>query len=679
MITTPTKKLICKFRASALIGFLSLTFVSSGYSQDNVEGNAQQAAEAASTSAEEQFTLNMREADIQGFIQWVANRTGKNIVIHRSVRGAITILSSRAVSPDEAYELFLTVLSMNGFAAVETDGIIKVIPDAEAKTNAIPFLGDQTRDGSVVISIIDIKNSSSSDLMALARPLMPASAHIASYNQSNTLIIADTARNIAKISKIIAILDQTENKIDLDIIPIIHASADDIASTLSKIVKALDGNAKALAETDKVEFAVDKRSNSILVTGTASKRKQMADLIARLDQPIEGGGNTQVVYLNYIEASEITPILKSVGDSVIKDNKTESTQSFSIESSETTNALIMTGPPGLISNLKSVISQLDIQRAQVLIEAVVVQVSGDAGEDFGVVWGGSEIYDENRSGGVGAVNTPASNADFGALLSAAIPVTGDTPNPAQLAAGVLSNSGLTYGYLESGNLIAALRAVTTRNKSNIMSTPTIVALDNEEASLLVGQSVPFITGSATSSGATTTNPFQTIQRQDIGITLNVTPRINQGDSITLEIEQKTENVSQTANSRAADLITEKTEIKTSALIKDGQVLVLGGLIREDDVNTRTQVPILGDLPLLGRLFRSNSVSKRKNNLMVFIRPVILKDQLQISGLTAQRYAFMREKQMQNALSTFIKLTDNPALADFDEYQTITPQQDSASE
>jgi general secretion pathway protein D len=244
---------------------------------------------------------------------------------------------------------------------------------------------------------------------------------------------------------------------------------------------------------------------------------------------------------------------------------------------------------------------------------------------------------------------------------------------------VLSNSGLTYGYLESGNLIAALRAVTTRNKSNIMSTPTIVALDNEEASLLVGQSVPFITGSATSSGATTTNPFQTIQRQDIGITLNVTPRINQGDSITLEIEQKTENVSQTANSRAADLITEKTEIKTSALIKDGQVLVLGGLIREDDVNTRTQVPILGDLPLLGRLFRSNSVSKRKNNLMVFIRPVILKDQLQISGLTAQRYAFMREKQMQNALSTFIKLTDNPALADFDEYQTITPQQDSASE
>ncbi|MDB4456206.1 type II secretion system secretin GspD [bacterium] len=628
-------------------------------------------------AAEEQFILNMRDANIQGFIQWVANRTGKNMVIHRSVKGTVTILSSRTVSPDEAYELFLTVLLMNNFTAVESDGVVKIIPATEAKVNGIPFIGEQVYKGTIVTAIIDVEHSSATELMALVRPLIPASSHIASFNQTNTLIIADSAINIAKINRVIEILDKPENKIDLDIIPIIYASADEISSTLSKVVKSLSGNKPGLTGQDKVEFAVDKRSNSILITGNASKRQQIKDLIKKLDLPLEGGGNTQVVYLNYIEASEITPILKSVGDSVIKDSKSESTQSFSIESSETTNALVMTGPPGLISNLKSVIKQLDIQRAQVLIEAVVVQVSGDAGEDFGVVWGGSEIYEENRSGGVGAVNVPATNADFNNLIGAAIP-TGDNAASA-LAAGVLSNSGLTYGYLEDGNLIAALRAITTRNKSNIMSTPTIVALDNEEASLLVGQSVPFITGSSTSSGSTTANPFQTIQRQDIGITLNVTPRINQGDSITLEIEQTTENVSQTANSQAADLITEKTEIKTSALIRDGQVLVLGGLIREDDVTTRTQVPLLGDLPLLGRLFRSHSVSKRKNNLMVFIRPVILKDQLQISGLTAQRYAFMREKQMQNALSTFIKLSESPALEDFDEFQEITPQVNESSE
>ena len=640
---------------------------------------AQQALPIAEPQPEEQFTLNMRDADIQGFIQWVANRTGKNIVIHRSVKGIVTILSSRPVSPDEAYELFLTVLRMNNFTAVESNGVVKIIPAGEAKTDNLPFIGEQLRNGTMVTAIIDIEHSSAIELMALVRPLIPASSHIASFNQTNTLIIADSAENIAKVTRIIRILDKPENKIDLDIIPIIHASADEIASTIAKVVKSLSSTVMGKTEQDKVEFAVDKRSNSILITGNANKREQIKNLIKKLDLPLEGGGNTQVVYLNYIEASEITPILKSVGDSVIKDSKSESTQSFSIESSETTNALIMTGPPGLLSNLRSVIKQLDIQRAQVLIEAVVVQVSGDAGEDFGVVWGGSEIYQENRTGGVGAVNVPATNADFGNLIGAAIPSGDNATSAAQLAAGVLSNSGLTYGYLEDGNLIAALRAITTRNKSNIMSTPTIVALDNEEASLLVGQSVPFITGSSTSSGSTTANPFQTIQRQDIGITLNVTPRINQGDSITLEIEQTTENVSQTANSQAADLITEKTEIKTSALIRDGQVLVLGGLIREDDVTTRTQVPLLGDLPLLGRLFRSNSVSKRKNNLMVFIRPVILKDQLQISGLTAQRYAFMREKQMQNALSTFIKLSENPALADFDEFQEITPQVKETSE
>ena len=681
MINNPIKKLIhlsdlsLLARLIVIIG-LSFSFAPLSYAQP--ESTTAPSSEAV-TESEEEFTLNMREADIQGFIQWVANRTGKNIVIHRSVKGNVTILSSRPVSPDEAYELFLTVLAMNNFAAVESNGVIKIIPAGEAKTDSLPFIGEQTREGSIVTAIIDVEHSSATELMALVRPLIPASSHIASYNQTNTLIIADSAKNIAKVTRIIRLLDKSENKIDLDIIPIIHASADDIAATLSKVVKSLSNNVAAKAEQDKVEFAVDKRSNSILITGNASKREQIKNLIKQLDLPLEGGGNTQVVYLNYIEASEITPILKSVGDSVIKDSKSESTQSFSIESSETTNALIMTGPPGLLSNLKSVIKQLDIQRAQVLIEAVVVQVSGDAGEDFGVVWGGSEIYQENRTGGIGAVNVPASNADFGNLVGAAIPSTDSTSSTAQLAAGVLSNSGLTYGYLEDGNLIAALRAITTRNKSNIMSTPTIVALDNEEASLLVGQSVPFITGSSTSSGATTANPFQTIQRQDIGITLNVTPRINQGDSITLEIEQTTENVSQTANSQAADLITEKTEIKTSALIRDGQVLVLGGLIREDDVTTRTQVPLLGDLPLLGRLFRSNSVSKRKNNLMVFIRPVILKDQLQISGLTAQRYAFMREKQMQNALSTFIKLSENPALADFDEFQKITPQVNETSE
>lgn len=634
------------------------TLTSSAFAQDEAES----------------FSINMRDADLRAFIQWVADRTNRNILLHRNVKGSVTVISNRPVTRDEAYELFLTILQLNGFAAVEMDNGIKVIPETDAKTSQLPFYGQESNKKSVVTALIDIEHSDATKLMGVLRPLMPASAHMAVYDATNTLIVTDTAANLEKVNRIIAILDKPENKVDFEIVPITHAAASDIASTLKSVVKTLTdtGQTQQKAE-DKVEFTVDDRSNSILITGTRTKRDEIKRLIKKLDIPLEGSGNTKVVYLNYIEASEITPILKSVGDSVLKEKKSENLQSFSIESSEATNALIITAPPGLLSTLQSVIAQLDIQRAQVLIEAVVVQVTGDAGEDFGLIYGAAEIYDETPNGSVGAVVVPTSSTDFSSLAPAVSTGTDTTTTTTnQLAAGVLSSSGLTFGYLEDGNLIAALRAIASRNKSNIMSTPTIVALDNEEASLLVGQNVPFITGSSTSSGATTANPFQTIQRQDIGITLNVTPRINQGDSITLEIEQTTENVSQNTTSGAADLITEKTEIKTSALIRDGQVLVLGGLIREDEVQNRTQVPVLGDIPLLGKLFRSKSLSKRKNNLMVFIRPVILKDQLQINGLTAQRYAFMREKQMQKALSSFIRNSDKPVLPEFESILPSSP-------
>ncbi|MBT8148720.1 MAG: type II secretion system secretin GspD, partial [Gammaproteobacteria bacterium] len=491
-------------------------------------------------ASNERFTMNMREADIRGFVQWIADRTQKNIIVHRSVRGAVTVISSRAVSPDEAYELFLTVLQLNGFTAIESDGAIKVVPDADAKTSDIPFAGNETRKGEVVTSIISLEHSEASDFVATLKPLVPSAAHLAAYAPTNSLIVATSARSIDKIMQIIRILDREEGEIDLEIIPIVHASAEDIVGVIESVVDALDGGGKAgaagKAKQDKIDFAVDKRSNSILITGNKKKRTQIKKLIARLDTPLDGAGNTQVVYLNYIEAAEISPILQSVGDSMLKESKTEGIKSFSIESSEANNALVISAPPSLMNNLKSVIAQLDIQRAQVLIEAVLVQVSGDAGDDFGVVWGASEIYDSNPDGAVAAVNTPTAAANPAGLLGAAL-ADDDGLTSEELAAGLISNSGLSFGYLKDGNLIGALQAISTRNKSNILSTPTIVALDNEEATLLVGQNVPFITGSSTSSGSTVTNPFQTVERQDVGISLTVTPRINQGDSVTLEIEQ----------------------------------------------------------------------------------------------------------------------------------------------
>jgi len=622
----------------------------------------------------------MRQADIRAFIQWIADRTQKNMIVHRNVSGNVTVISSRPISAEEAYELFLTVLELNGFSAVENGNTVKVVPGADAKTSSTPFEGRESWQGEIVTSIIDIDYSDASQLVAALRPLVPASAHLAAYTPTNVIIVSDTARGIEKINKLIAVLDKQQGEIDLEIIPVIHASADDIVKVMKSVMQALGGGKEASA-ADKVEFISDKRSNSVIITGNENKRAQIKKLITKLDAPLEGNGNAQVVYLNYIDAAEIVPILKAIGENALKDGKADSKQSVSIESSEATNALVISAPQGLMNTLRSVIEQLDIQRAQVLIEAIVVQVAGNAGDDFGIIWGSGELYDDTPTGGVAAINTEANNTNLRDVIGSSLGAISETDtltNSQRLAAGMLSGSGVTFGYLEDGNLVGALQAIASRNKSNIMSSPTIVALDNEEASLLVGQNVPFITGASTSSGASVNNPFQTIERQDVGITLKVTPRINQGDSVTLELEQTTENVSATAVSGAADLITDKTEMKTSALIKDGQVLVIGGLIREDDVENSTQVPILGDIPLLGRLFRSHSVSKTKNNLMVFIRPTILKDELQISGLTAQRYAFMREKQLQRAMAKFIRYSDHPLLEEFETYAPSAPTENTSN-
>lgn len=660
--------------AMFIVILLSASSLVSAQEVSEANPEANNALDSNKTQEPEKFTMNMREADIRSFVQWVADRTQKNIILHRNVRGNVTVISSRAVSPEEAYELFLTVLQLNGFAAVESNNVVKVIPDADAKTSDVPFSGFESKQGEIVTSIIDLKHSDATQFVSTLRPLVPASSHLAAYPPTNALIVADTARGITKIKELVAILDKSDAGFDLEIVPIIHASAEEIKQVIEAVVNIKNSAKKGEAPANALNFAVDKRSNSLLITGNKQKRTQIKRLIKKLDVPLNGDGNTQVVYLNYIEAKEIAPILQNVAASIQKENKTEGLKSFSIDASEATNSLVISAPPALMQSLKSVISKLDIQRAQVLIEAVVVQVQGNAQDALGLIGVGSDIYEGDRSGGIGAVNLQGSTG----IGTAAASIANDN-STSNLVANLAGSAGISFGYLEDGNLIAALRAVTSRNRSNIMSTPTIVALDNEEASLLVGQNVPFITGSSTSSGADVTNPFQTVERQDVGITLKVTPRINQGDSITLDINQTTENVVQNEESGAVDLVTEKTEITTSALIKDGQVLVLGGLIREDDVETHSQVPLLGDIPIIGRVFRSHSTDKAKNNLMVFIRPIILKEQLQISGLTAQRYAFMREKQMREALDSFINYhKEKPLLEEFEVFSPAGKLPDQTS-
>ena len=619
----------------------------------SVSFNALSQTEVNGELAEEtldSLMINLREADLTGFIEWVAVRTGKNIIISNQVRGKVTIYSSRAVSAKEAYKIFLTVLELNQLAAIEEGETIKIVPAASAKTNNNPFFDDRNHDKEVITALIDIKHIDPLKLTAILRPLLPILTVMQPFEK--TLIVTGVADSIIKSQKLIAILDQPKDETAYEIYTVVHADLLEITKTVKSIIDKLNPSA-AMTGGIKFDMVVDQRTNAVLIVGETKQRKKAIILFKKLDTPLSNDGNTQVVYLNYIEASEIAPILKSVGEGLLKKSG-PNTEHLSIESSETTNALIITGPNGVINSLKSIIAKLDIQRAQVMIEAVIVQITGDVDDDFGLIWGGSSLYDTDQDGTVTAVNASYSSDAFKNIADG---VAGQTTQ--ELATGFISNSGLSFGYLEDGNLIAALRAVTTRNKTNIMSTPTIVALDNEEASLLVGQNVPFQTGS---TNLTSSSPFSTVKRQDIGITLKVTPRINQGDSITLEIEQTTENVASKGD--ALDLVTNKTEIKTSALIKDGQVLVLGGLIKNDETEGRSQVPILGDIPLIGRLFRSNSVTKSRNNLMVFIKPTILKDQLQISGLTAQRYAFMRERQLHSNLSRFISSDQKPTMPEY---------------
>jgi general secretion pathway protein D len=443
---------------------------------------------------------------------------------------------------------------------------------------------------------------------------LSSEAVLTPYPATNSLVIADHARNIESAKRIIKRLDKSsENSIEL--VTLKYADAVSVLQSLTALIPTGGSDA-----TD-INVSADERSNSILLAGDPSKRKQFKKLISQLDTPLNGQGNTQVVYLHYVDAKEILPILKSLAKSIQATQKDDS-NNISIESSESANALVINAPPAMLTTMKQVIDKLDIRRAQVLVEALLVEVSGDIANDVGVTW----ITNPDNEF-VGAVNT---------LGDLPLANSGGENSPLAFTPG----QGFTFGYFDNGDLQAAIRALNQTQNANILSTPTIVAIDNEEASLLVGQNVPFKTGQSTSSASSTSDPFTTIERQDIGISLVVTPRINQGDSITLEIQQKTETIAPSLEV-ASDIITNKREIITKALIKDDQVLVLGGLISEEESEIQEKVPFLGDLPLIGKLFSSTGKTNSKKNLMVFIHPTILKDDAHITEITQSRYNFMR--------------------------------------
>ncbi|MFS1523622.1 type II secretion system secretin GspD [Microbulbifer sp. 2304DJ12-6] len=588
---------------------------------------------AALAQGPERVTLSLDNADIRDLINWAADFTGKNIIVHPNVKGKVTVVAGDPMTHDEAFDVFMSVLQVNGFSLIGQGGTWKVVPDALAKQQAIPVADENTLAPaeSLVVRTVRVENISAAQLIAMLRPLIPQTGHLAAYADTNTLIIADRAANIDQIVRLVRQLDRA-GAIDIEVVPLLFASAKEVKQVLNELLQS-GGGKQAGREVQPLRIAVDERSNSILLTGDPVTRQQIKTVIGRLDQPLDGDGNTAVVYVQYSNAADLKPILEGMSGSIQNAEKDQQAADVevSIQVNESLNALVLTAPPALLETMKGVIAKLDVRRAQVLIEALIVEVNEDTTNELGISW----IAGADDNVVAGWNNTPGVDAE-GNL------------NPFSLPIGSLTGeNALHLGYLSGMDIRLAINALATEANANILATPTIMALDNEEAEILVGENVPFITGEQLLSGSND-DPFTTIQRQDVGTTLKVTPRVNNNNSVTLEIEQKVEDVLSRAAEEsvgASDIITSKREIRTKVLIDDGAILVLGGLIQDKVIDSIQKVPLLGDIPGIGRLFRNNRKEVNKTNLMVFLRPKILSTQVAGYEETRKRYMDMQQKQI----------------------------------
>ncbi|MCG8381551.1 MAG: type II secretion system secretin GspD [Gammaproteobacteria bacterium] len=591
-----------------------------------------------SSAFSDTFTLNLKNADISSFISTVSKQTGKNFVVDPRVKAKVTVISSREMDADELYEVFLSVLQVHQFSAVPTGDVIKIIPDVSAKQSPVPDLVKGSRKDQLVTHVINIENVPAAQLVPILRPLVPQQGHLAAYAATNALIITDRAANIGRITKIIKRIDRPDNE-EIEVVQLENASASEVVRILGALKPAT--KAKGANTPGNIKLAADERTNSILISGDRAARLRTRSLIAHLDTPTESGGNTRVVYLRYSKAEDLAKVLKGVSEGQAKvgvagqpqtaqarANASKQKESVDIQADEHTNSLIITAPPDQMRNILAIIRQLDIRRAQVLIEAIIAEISQNKSNALGVSFATNGI---DKGAPAGVINLGNMAAEIASAVA----------NPANIGLGSTLAIGDVTGDIDFGFIV---RAIASDAANNILSTPSLVTLDNQEAEIVVGQNVPFVTGQTTSSS--NDNPFQTIERQDVGLTLKVLPQINEGNSIKMDISKEISNVTSQANlANAVDLVTQKRAIKTTVIVEDGQTLVLGGLIDETLRDTREKVPLLGDIPLLGRLFQYRGTEKAKQNLMMFMRPVILRDRTLEDYHSSRKYNFLRTQQL----------------------------------
>ena len=605
---------------------------------------------AAPATLAQDFTVNLKETDIQELIKFVAEATGTTIVVDPSVKGKVKVVSSKPVSKDELYELFLSILEVHGYTAVRSGGVIRVIQNKDARSAPV-----QVRDGNsgrasdeYVTEVIKLDNISAAKLIPVLRPLVPQQAHMAAYAPSNAIIISDLSSNIDRIRDIIERMDKSAVQ-QTDIVKLRYGVAENVVSMLDQLTKS---EAKQSGGETEVLLVADARTNSVLVSGDELERARIRKLVEYLDTPLEQSGNVKVVYLEYAQAPEIAEVLTRVMQNINRLDTSEGAKkprtdnSATIEADEGTNSLIITAETDEMAAIEAVIHRLDIRRAQVLVEAIIVEMEVIDGQDLGIQW----LF-ADQSGAFGS-NINAADARARTIGDAILPADGSTDDISLsgLAGALAKTGGTTLGWgqiSDSLTMAVIVSALNEQTNANILSTPSLLTLDNQEAYITVGQNVPFVTGSYTNTGAGgdgAQNPFQTIQRENVGITLTVTPHVNEGDSVVLDIVQEVSSLSG-LTAVASDLITNERKIQTKVLAQDNRVVVLGGLIKDDVQDGTQKVPLLGDIPFLGRLFRTDGVKATKTNLLIFIRPTIIRDDDDLAGASADKYRYIRDQQI----------------------------------
>lgn len=652
---------------------------------------------AGEAEAGETVSLNFVNADIGAVIQAISKISGRNFVVDPRVKGTLNIVTARPIPRALSYSILLSALRLQGYAAIEGQGVTKIVPEADAKLHAVPVGKGQGAGGGdrLTTQVFTLQHESASQLVPVIRPLVSPNNTVSAYPGNNSLVVTDYAENIGRIARIIESIDVPQG--DMRVINLKYASALDLAQTVNRLLNDTGGGSVGTAPgisgdaSQRVSVIGDSRTNSLLVRSeNPSKLNAVRQLVANLDQP-GAAGNIHVVYLKNAEATKVAQTLRAVlsgeagnsGQVSTSANTTTSsfapsstgtssgtstgssvgnTPSFStssntgsgtgagatgngiVQADPMSNALIVTAPDAIYNNLRKVIDQLDRRRAQVYVEALITEVSTEKAAEIGIQWQAGKLGTTTVFGGT-TFNSGGNNI---LNLATSLASSSSTTLPGNGLNLLLGGGTITVGGREIANLNMLARFLESDTKANILSTPNLVTLDNEEAKIVVGRNVPFVTGTyATTGNTATANPFTTVERRDVGLTLKVKPQISEGGTVRLQIYQEASSVIDSTATSTTGPTTTKRSIESTVLVDDGAMIALGGLVEDTYSGGQEKVPLLGDLPYLGQLFRYDSRKRGKTNLIVFLRPVILRDAASIQGISADRYNYVIGQQRAN--------------------------------